>query len=230
MKNRIIAISLAGLFALSAVAQEDVSAQIVETDTVMTLEPRLPALTETGLVPTLSPYRYGYCLSPMGWNNWGWWNLHEGINVSLGASVFSTFGSGDTWSGAGFSQNASLMYATSLSRKLSLAVGGYVTNTSWAHDSYRTAGLSAILDYRFNEHWEAYVYAQKSLVQNKPMPLPLYDLSNIGDRIGIGVEYHFNPSFSVGLSFEQVYPNSERIMPTIPRQDLKMTDHPMPVK
>ena len=184
-----------------------------------TTEPHLPVLTETGLVPPLSHYGYGYGMPWLGWGSWGMWRLHEGLNVSLGLSVFSTFGSGDTWSGAGFAQNLSMMYATSLTNKMSLAVGGYMKNASWAHDSYRDAGLSAVLGYQFDEHWEAYLYAQKSIVQNKLMPLPLRDITNMGDRIGVGVEYHFSPAFSIGVSFEQNFPQNDWTMPVMRRKN-----------
>ena len=74
------------------------------------LMPSLPKLNEYGQVTSLHfPY--------MGFNYWPTWRLHEGVNASLGLSVFSTFGSGHTWSGAGFSENASLMYAMPLGKK-----------------------------------------------------------------------------------------------------------------
>ena len=62
----------------------------------------------------------------------GSWNLHEGLNVSLGLSVFSTFGSGGTWSGAGFGQNVAMLYAKPLTDRLSIAAGGYLSNATWA--------------------------------------------------------------------------------------------------
>ena len=84
----------------------------------------------------------------------------------------------------------------------SMAVGGYFNNLYWNHNAYRSAGLSAVLGYQFNEHWEAYLYGQKSITENRFTPYPLYDLGNLGDRIGAAVRYNVNPSFSVEMSVE----------------------------
>ena len=157
--------------------------------------PSLPKLNEYGQVPSLHfPY--------MGFNYWPTWRLHEGVNASLGLSVFSTFGSGHTWSGAGFSENASLMYAMPLGKKFSAAIGGYVKNTSWAHDSFRSAGLSAILNYQANDRLNVYAYGQKSLLNSNHIPLPLYYMEDVADRIGLGAEYKVSPAFSIGLSVD----------------------------
>lgn len=155
----------------------------------------LPTLTEYGQMPNLHfPY--------LGWHNWPTWRLHEGVNASLGLSVFSTFGSGHTWSGAGFSENASMMYAMPLGKKLSAAIGGYIKNTSWAHDSFRSAGLSAILNYQANDRLNVYAYGQKSLLNSKHIPLPHYYMDDVADRIGLGAEYKITPAFSIGLSVD----------------------------
>ena len=91
------------------------------------------------------------------------------------------------------------MYAIPVNNKLSIALGGYLNNIYWAHDAYRDAGLSAIIGYKFDEHWEGYLFGQKSLV-NKRMPMPLYDMSHIGDRFGAAVKYNFNPNFSIQVT------------------------------
>lgn len=155
----------------------------------------LPTLTEYGQMPN---FHFPY----LGFYNWPTWNLHEGINASLGLSVFSTFGSGNTWSGAGFSENASIMYAMPLSKKFSAAIGGYIKNTSWAHDSFRSAGLSAILNYQANERLNVYAYGQKSLLNSKIIPLPLYYMNDVADRIGLGAEYKVTPAITIGLSVD----------------------------
>lgn len=155
----------------------------------------LPTLNEYGQLPRLYfPY--------MGFYNWQPWNLHEGFNVSLGASVFSTFGSGNTWSGAGFTENASLMYAMPLGKGFSIAFGGYVKNISWAHHSFRSVGLSALINYQVNERLNVYAYGQKSLFSSKQMPMPLWNMADISDRISVGAEYKFSPSFSMGISVD----------------------------
>ena len=156
----------------------------------------LPTLGYDGRVMSLSAfpyYRYG----------WSSWNLHEGLNVSLGASVFTEVGK-HAHHGVGFAQSLSAMYAMPLSkdRKWSLAVGGYMSNVNWNHVSAREAGLSAVLGYRFDEHWEAFLYGHKSIVSSHDIPYPLYDMGALGDRIGAAVRYNFNPSFSVQVSVE----------------------------
>ncbi len=159
------------------------------------------ALEDSLHLPLLN--RYGQTsigMYPLNW--WGWydWELQKGLNVSLGLNAFASFGR-SPWRGTGFGENISVMYAVPLTDKLSIAVGGYFDNLYWSHDSYRDAGLNAVLGYKFNEHWEGYVYGQKSLV-DKRMPMPFYDMSNIGDRIGAAIKYNFNPSFSIQLSVE----------------------------
>lgn len=139
---------------------------------------------------------------PMCWGGFNNWQLHEGLNMSLGASVFAEFGK-HARHGAGFSQQLAMQYAQPLTDKLSFSVGGYLTNVNWQHDSYRDAGLSAVLGYRFNEKWEGYVYGQKSLLQTNFMPMTIYDCESIGDRIGAAVKYNFSPAFSVQFSVEE---------------------------
>ena len=105
-------------------------------------------------------------LRPLYWGNWYNWSLHKGMNVSLGASVFAEFGK-NARGGAGFTQNVSAMYAVPVTKKLLVAVGGYFNNIMWQHDTWREAGVSAIMGYKFNDHWEAYLYGQKSLAGNR---------------------------------------------------------------
>ena len=94
------------------------------------------------------------------------------------------------------------MYAMPLGKKFSAAIGGYIKNTSWAHDSFRSAGLSAILNYQATDRLNVYAYGQKSLLNSHPIPLPLYYMEDISDRIGIGAEYKVTPAFSIGLSVD----------------------------
>lgn len=137
---------------------------------------------------------------PLDWCGAYNWDLHTGLNVNLGASVFASFGKG-AWRGSGFGQNIAAMYAIPVNNKLSIAVGGYLNHLYWTSDSYMDAGLNAVIGYKFDEHWEGYIYGQKSLT-NKRMPYPLYDIGNIGDRIGAAVKYNFSPSFSIQVAVE----------------------------
>lgn len=170
--------------------------------------PATPLDTDTLHLPSINGYGIPYIGNPWRmycWGSWGmWhpWHLHKGLNLSLGASVFSTFGSGNTWSGAGFTQDISAVYALPLGKRATLAMGGYFSNMMWAHDVYRNAGLTATFGYQINERLTGYVYAQKSIVSNMPLPFFAYDLSNMGDRIGVAVEYKVNKSISIGASFD----------------------------
>lgn len=156
----------------------------------------LPVLDSQGRVSPFNLYPLYY-----GW--WSSWQLHPGLNISAGASVFAQFGK-NARNGVGFSQNISAMYAIPVNNKLSIALGGYLNNIYWAHDAYRDAGLSAILGYKFNDHWEAYLYGHKSLVDNHRMPYCLYDMNSVGDRIGAAVKYNFNENTSIQISVESV--------------------------
>mgnify|MGYP002621604744 FL=1 len=155
----------------------------------------LPLLNQYGQMPYINSY-------PLYWGGYYNWLLHEGLNVNIGASVFAGFGK-HAPHGAGFQQNISAMYAMPLTDKLSFAVGGYFNNVWWQRNSYRDAGINGVLAYRFNDHWEAYLYGQKSLTDKKYIPYPLYDMSELGDRIGAAVRYNVNPSFSIQVSVEQ---------------------------
>lgn len=176
-------------------------------------------------------------LMPMAFGGWNSWRLHRGLNVQLGASVFAEFGKG-AHSGAGFQENIALMYAMPVNDRLSVAVGGYLNNINYTGSNWRDAGLSAVVGYRFNEHWEAYVYGQKSISNNLSSrlrysmydgycggynpylggvgrlgaiyggrfagcPYSMYDLGNMGDRIGATVRYNINPSMSIEVSVEK---------------------------
>ena len=157
----------------------------------------LPMLNQWGLMPRLM-------YSPIWWGGWNSWDLHEGLNVSMGASVFSTFGSGHSYHGAGFTQNVAALYARPLTDKLSFAVGGYFHRVSWAHDSWKDAGLTGLLSYRFNDHWEAYLYGQKSFIdKNVPRHPLLYDMAGFGDRIGATLRYNLNRMVSFEVNVEK---------------------------
>ncbi len=154
------------------------------------------------------------------------WGLHEGLNVNIGLSAFATFGKHVPHSG-GFTQDINATYLAPITRdkKLWLAAGGYLQNTFWGGDSYRDAGLYAMLGYRFDEHWEAYVYGQLSLANNYDSYYNRYgwyggmgrwgQTSLFGSPYGMGVAganvlgagviYHFNRNFSIGLNVEGVW-------------------------
>ena len=133
--RRIMTIAMTALMAITASAQiesrvEELPAPKVAvpaTEFTPSLKSKVEALPmDTLHLPVLNHYgqkpinMYPYSL----WGGFHDWNLHQGLNVSLGASVFASWGGSD-YLGTGFSQDISMMYATPLSKKLSLAVGGY---------------------------------------------------------------------------------------------------------
>lgn len=124
----------------------------------------------------------------------------SGFHVSFGASVFTSFGKHRV-GGTGFAQSIDARYSVPLSSRAWLSVGGYFRNINWRHNSYRDAGVNAVLGYRFDEHWEAYIYGQKSFLKPE-MPLPLFYMNDVGDRIGAAVRYSPNRMFSVTVSVE----------------------------
>lgn len=218
MKKHIFLL-LSVLSALVANAQEDNRTQLADYDKTPAASPlqmqqpemeeisftpdslHLPELDDRGRVvsPGFCPYYFG--------GSWSNWRLHEGLNLSLGASVFSQFGK-HAYGGVGFAQNLSAQYATTLLPRLSIAVGGYLNNMFWASSAYRDAGLTAVLGYKFDERWEGYLYGQKSIVTNVPIPLYLQDLNEMGDRIGAAVRYNVTPNFSLQMSVEsRSYPH-----------------------
>lgn len=169
-------------------------------------------------------------ISTMPFTTYGY-GLHRGLNVSLDLSAFATFGKNTPHKG-GFSQNINATYLAPLTRdgKLWIAGGGYFNNTFWGSDSYRDVGLYAILGYRFNEHWEAYVYGQLSVNNNYSrygnlymgypyygwgwpatgiMPLG-YGMGATGANVlGAGVKYNINKNFSVGVNVEGIWYNNK---------------------
>lgn len=171
---------------------------IPDNDKKTALSDISPERYDSLYLPPLNSYgRMRLCSYPGNRGGLYDWDLHEGLNVNLGMSVFATFGK--HVNGAGFGQSLSAMYAMPLTDKLSLAVGGYFNNMYWVHNSYHDAGFSAVLGYKFNEHWEGYLYAQKSITTPR-MPMPLYDINDIGDRIGAAVRYNVNQNVSIQVS------------------------------
>ena len=218
MKKHILTIVLATMTALAAYAQEvkpqnkdefddELYNPSLQMTTPMTTSPtlsefgvsldslHLPELDDRGRVMNYNYYPYYFG------GTWSNWRLHEGLNLSLGASIFSQFGK-HAYGGVGFAQNLSMQYATALTSRLSIAVGGYLDNMYWANTTFRDAGMTAVLGYKFSDQWEGYVYGQKSIVTNAPIPYHLQDLNEMGDRIGAALRYNITPNISVQMSVE----------------------------
>ena len=174
------------LLCCSACAEAQEQNDVLVPDTTFSL----PPLTYRGTIATY-PYLGGF-------TGFGNWNLHPGINASLSASAI--FGLGRN-SSSGFANSAAVMYAGQLMPKLSFSIGGYTSFLDYGRHQMKDAGFSAMLNYRFDEHWEAAVFAQKSLMQPRmPMQNMWWLGADFGDKIGAMVKYNINPHFSVQLS------------------------------
>lgn len=146
------------------------------------IDENLPTIDENGQVIAGTDLFYPYLYSGFGTP----WRLHKGLNVNVGASVFANFG-GSGNRGAGFTQDISLMYVTNLSKKATLAVGGYLNNMTWGGDNYTSAGIHAMLGYRFDEHWSAYAFIQKAFTSDNYAQLGWYNPYMGGYYPGSGV-------------------------------------------
>ena len=172
-------------------------------------------------------------LVPQRWCMPYYYGLHQGLNVSLSASVMAGFGK-HAPKGAGFAQSLQATYLTPINNKLSLMVGGYLSNMNWGGLNERYAGVYGELSYQFNEHWEAHVYGQKNLTGNTGFISGLYGGYGYGiwpmgfggrplgssylggvDRIGAGVTYMPNPSMSIEVNVEQVWLPNQPYVPTM---------------
>lgn len=141
--------------------------------------------------------------------------LHEGLNVSLDMSAFATFGKHAK--GGGFGQRLTATWLQSLGKHGWVSAGGYINHLNWRGNSYTSGGLMAEVGYQFNEHWSAYVYGQKSLVNQggihaglSPYGLGYYGWgysplmgNDLGDKLGAAVRWTPNRTFSVELSVEK---------------------------
>lgn len=187
---------------------------------------------------------------PMSWSRPYYWGLHQGLNVQLSASVVAAFGK-HAPKGAGFAQNLQATYLTPINRKLTLMAGGYVNNLNWGGMNARNAGLYGELSYQIDEHWEAHVYGQKNISGNTTGFIPgLYGSYGLGmmgmgsplyggylggvDRIGAGVRYMPNQSFSVEVNVEQVWLPNQPYMTNMGNMHDRVSSfgqqHAMPTK
>lgn len=166
----------------------------------------------------------------------GTWGLHQGLNVNVDLSAFATFG-GHLPHRGGFSQTLEATYLAPLTKdgRLWMMGGGYLTHLNYGSEQYANAGLYALLDYQFDEHWEAYIYGQLSLTGNgvgrsgrgfgpyggyyygswDSYPLSygsmgpgMMNFPN-ANVIGAGAIYHPSKNFSIGFQVESAwFPNS----------------------
>jgi hypothetical protein len=149
--------------------------------------------------------------------------LHEGLNVSLGMRVESEFGK-HARSGVGFGQTVSATYLKPLTKHLWLTAGGYIDHVLWGGDSYTSAGINGELDYQFDPHWAAYLYGQKTFVHDGGFMYGRFggtgygsvyspfNIDALSDKLGAGVRWTPNPSFSLQVQVEKNWWPSSRSM------------------
>ena len=149
------------------------------------IDRNLPLVDENGQAITNNDMYYPYWGYGWGFNTW---RLHKGLNVNLSASVFANLGNG-YGHGAGFVQDVSLMYVTNLSKKATLAVGGYINNVTYSGSNYTTAGVNALFNYRFNDHWSAYFFVQKAFNSGNFAPWAIGNYAIDGYAMGLSPMY-----------------------------------------
>jgi hypothetical protein len=211
MKNRILLFCVFLSACMLMVAQNvddnvymgkvvDAKPIVAKQKQAMTDTMALPVDESLGL-PLFNSYNALPMSMPMySWGGYNLWSLHPGLNASFGMSVTVGLGK-NSYPGAGFAHDLALMYATKLSGRFTLAVGGYYNHLSWNGADYHDAGVSAVLGYHIDDRWDACVYGQKSLLAPR-MPRPLMDMGDLGDKIGAMVTYKITPSASISVSVE----------------------------
>ena len=173
----------------------------------------LPLIDENGQVQSPADYYDPYLYDPWFYGyggGYGAWRLHKGLNVNIGASVFANFGKGLGGNGAGFSQDVTLMYVTNLSKKATLAIGGYINNCAYAYVQkainnnhilpYRGYGNTAFgYPYWGGFGWRGYGYRPFGY-------LPATAYNRAMDRIGGGVTYQWgeNSQNSITVNVEML--------------------------
>lgn len=138
----------------------------------------------------ISPFDYGFAT----------WELHKGLNASVGLNV--TFSpSRYAPSGVGFGQDAAFMYATPVSKRVSIAGGLYASHMDWGFLSYKDVGIAGVAAFKVSERISIYAYGNKSLMpQRMPYYYPLPYFST--DRLGGMVNFKLGESASISIGVE----------------------------
>lgn len=139
------------------------------------------------------------------------------LHGSVGLSVIAGFGKGAP-KGAGFAQDISLNYTMPIGKRWWLTAGGYMNHLNWSGINTTSAGLYGELGYQINDNWSAFIYGQKSLVNNGvgAYGYPYYGYYGCGyngfgypgynpyaDRVGAAIRWAPNKNFSLQLSVEK---------------------------
>lgn len=156
-----------------------------------------------------SPYSYDvpyYTGMPV-WGGYQW-DLHKGMNVSLSASAFVTSGHNQYFPGSGYSTDASMLYVMPVNKKLTVAVGGYVsTNNFGRYGSFNDFGIQGMAAYQFNDKLNLYAYGRYSFI-NPKIPYPVRAMAPFlksSSTVGGVLDYKVTPSIrlQVGIRSDQ---------------------------
>lgn len=181
----------------------------VVTEDSLRQERQLQNLSRVANRMERSPYSYDipyYTGMPV-WGGYQW-DLHKGMNVSLSASAFVTSGNHQYFPGSGFSTDASMMYVMPVNKKLTVAVGGYVsTNNFGRYGSFNDFGVQGMAAYQFNDKLNLYAYGRYSFV-NPKIPYPVRGMAPFlksSSTIGCVLDYKVTPSIrvQVGIRSDQ---------------------------
>lgn len=212
-----------------AAAGQPSNQEVKEDDDSYQVEDSLRSMDTDRYSPAPYYYDQSYYSPYYGYGAWSPYSLHEGLNVGVDMSVSAEFGKGAR-SGVGFDQILSATYIHPLSNHLWFSAGGYIDHLTWGGDHYLSAGIRGELGYQFDEHWAAYIYGQKNLVNRggyyysrfggtgygrnafggpgfgrfgyNRMYSP-YAYENLSDKLGVGVRWAPSPNFSLQIQVEK---------------------------
>lgn len=156
--------------------------------------------------PAYDSYDIPYYTGMPVWGGYQW-DLHKGMNVSLSASAFVSSGNHQYFPGSGYSTDASMMYVMPVNKKLTVAVGGYVSTNSFGRYSFNDFGVQGMAAYHFNDKLNLYAYGRYSFI-NPKIPYPVRAMAPFlksSSTIGGVLDYKVTPSIrvQVGIRSDQ---------------------------
>lgn len=156
--------------------------------------------------PYYTAYDFPYYTGAPVWGGYQW-DLHKGMNVSLSASAFVTSGNHQYFPGSGFSTDASMMYVIPVDKKLTVAVGGYVSTNNFGRYRFNDFGIQGMASYQFNDKLNLSAYGRYSFI-NPHIPYPVRAMAPFlksSSTIGGVLDYKVSPSIriQVGVRSDQ---------------------------
>ena len=169
----------------------------LKSDTLFTL--RQEPMGRPTLLSYVSPWRFvGY----------GTWNVHEGLNANLDLGVVAAASKNSPMRAGSFYTDLSLLYAKPLSERWTAALGTTLSRFSLWHQQQNIVSFEGLVNYMFNEHFSASVFATYNLGDYQAMPLrygwmgmgPMNDYLPAKSTVGLQFNYKVNPSLSFHVS------------------------------